>query len=173
MSYGLATLTIAHVIISLVGIGTGFVVIFGLLTAKRLDSWTAVFLATTVLTSVTAFLFPIEQFTPGLALAILSLLVLGPAILARYVHHLSGTWRTTYVVCAVIAQYFNVFVLIAQLFQKVPFLEALAPTQSAPVFLITQGVVLALFVVLTIAAVIRFRIESSPQRTDRTSTAVL
>jgi hypothetical protein len=153
--------TLVHVIISLVSIGAGFVVIYGFLTANRFDIWTAVFLAATVLTSVTGFLFPITQFTPGLALGILSLLALAPAIVARYVFHMAGAWRRTYVITAMIAQYFNVFVLIAQSFDKVSFLKALAPTQSEPPFLATQLAVLMLFVILTVAAAVRFRPASA------------
>jgi hypothetical protein len=163
MSAGLTILTVVHVVISLVGIATGLVVTYGFLTAKRLDAWAGVFLATTVLTSVTGFLFPIERFTPGLALGILSLLVLGVAVVARYALHLTGVWRPVYVVSSVIALYFNFFVLVAQLFQKVPALNALAPTQSEPPFLVAQVIVLALFVTIAIGGAIRFRAE--PVRT--------
>lgn len=158
----LATFTLTHVAISLVGIGSGFVVLYGLLTAKRLDNWTALFLVTTVLTSVTGFLFPATHFTPGHAVGILSLLTLSVAIFARYGRHLAGAWRTTYVISALIALYFNVFVLVAQSFQKVPALATLAPTQSEPPFLVAQLVVLALFIAAGIVATIRFRGEAAP-----------
>jgi hypothetical protein len=160
MISGLTIFTFVHVALSLVGIGSGFVVLFGLLTPKRLDGWTALFLASTVATSVTGFLFPFHQFLPSHAVGIISMFVLAVAILARYGLHLAGAWRPTYVVSAVIALYFNVFVLIAQAFQKVPALKAMAPTRSEPPFLLTQVVVLALFVVLGIAAAIRFRIAT-------------
>ncbi len=62
-------------------------------------------------------------------------------------------------VTAMISLYLNVFVLVVQLFQKVPALKAMAPTQSEPPFAVTQLVVLALFVLLTIVAVIKFRGE--------------
>jgi hypothetical protein len=173
MSTGLLLFTIVHVIISLAGIGSGFVVIYGFLTAKRLDAWTAIFLATTVLTSVTGFFFPIDHFTPGHALGILSLIALGVALAARYPQRMAGSWRTAYVVTAVISQYFNFFVLVTQSFQKLPPLHAVAPTQSEPPFLVTQLVVLALFVFVTIAAVIRFRTESGHQLNKMTNTAAL
>jgi len=160
MSTGLLIFTIVHVIISLVGIGSGFVVIYGFLTAQRLDRWTAVFLAFTILTSVTGFFFPFERFTPAHAVGILSLLVLGAALVARYQKHVAGPWRTTYVICAMVAQYFNFVVLIIQSFQKVPALEALAPTQSEAPFLATQIIALAIFVGLGIAATSRFRTAS-------------
>jgi hypothetical protein len=149
--------TIIHTLISLVGIFTGLVVLFGLLAGKRLDGWTKWFLITTVLTSVTGFFFPFHGFTPAIALGIMSLIVLAVAIFARYPRRLAGHWRWIYVVTAVIALYFNVFVLVVQTFEKIPALHALAPTQTEPPFKLTQLVVLAIFVLLGIAAAIRFR----------------
>ena len=159
MIFNLHTFTIVHVVISLIGIGSGLVVMFGLLKGKLLERWTALFLASTVATSVTGFFFPFHGFTPAIAVGIISLFVLAAAILARYGRRLAGVWRWIYVICAMVAQYLNVFVLIVQLFQKVPMLKAMAPTQSEPPFLLTQLVVLALFVVLTVVAAIKFRIE--------------
>ena len=153
----MATRTLVHVVISLIGIFLGLVVAFGLLTAKRLDGWTAVFLVSTVLTSVTGFFFPFHKFLPSHGVGILSLVVLALAIAARYVFHLAGPWRWIYVAGAVVSLYFNVFVLIVQLFLKVPALHALAPTQAEPPFAIVQGAVLLLFVVLGILAAIRSR----------------
>jgi len=141
------------------GIFTGFVVLFGLLAGKRLDGWTRWFLITTVLTSVTGFFFPFHGFTPAIGVGIISLLVLAVAIYARYPRQLAGHWRWIYVVSAVIALYFNVFVAIVQAFEKVPALKVMAPTQTEPPFKLTQLVVLALFVVLGIVAAIRFRNE--------------
>lgn len=157
----MTTLTLVHVVISLIGIFSGFVVVFGLLSSKRLDGWTALFLVTTVLTSVTGFLFPIHGLTPGLVLGVISLVMLAVAILARYALHLAGVWRKIYVITAVISLYLNVFVLIAQAFMKVPALKALAPTGSEPPFLISQVVVMVLFIVLTIFAAIKFRNDSA------------
>jgi len=159
MSFGLAAFTIFHVALSLLGIASGFVVAYGLLTARRLDGWTAVFLTTTVATSVTGYFFPVHHFMPSHAVGIVSLLVLAVAIVARYRRHLAGSWRWIYVVSAMIGLYLNVFVLVVQSFAKVPALKALAPTQSEPPFKLTQLVLLALFLMLTIAAAIRFRAE--------------
>jgi hypothetical protein len=153
----LSTFTIVHVIISLIGIFSGLVVMFGLLTSKRLDRWTALFLVSTVATSVTGFFFPFRGVTPAIVVGAISLVVLAVAIFARYVRRLAGAWRWIYVVNSMVALYLNVFVLIVQLFQKVPALKALAPTQSEPPFSITQLSVLALFVVVTIVAAINFR----------------
>jgi len=149
--------TIIHVLISLVGIFSGLIVMFGMLAGKRLDDWTRWFLIATVLTSVTGFFFPFHGFTPPIALGIMSLIVLAVAFFARYPHQLAGHWRWIFVVTAVIALYFNVFVGIVQAFEKIPALKAIAPTQTEQPFKLTQLVVLALFVVLGIAAAIRFR----------------
>jgi len=149
--------TIVHVLISLVGIFTGLIVLFGMLAGNRLDSWTKWFLITTVATSVTGFFFPFHGFTPAIALGIMSLIVLAVAIFARYPRQLTGHWRWIYVVGAVTALYFNVFVGIVQSFEKIPTLKAIAPTQTEQPFKLTQLLVLALFMVFAIAAAIRFR----------------
>jgi hypothetical protein len=151
--------TLTHVVISLVGIGSGFVVLFGLFSAKRLDGWTALFLVTTVLTSVTGFFFPVHKFMPSHALEIICLLVLALAIMARYPRRLGEGWRSAYVISAVIALYFNVFVLVVQVFGKVPALKALAPTQSEPPFAVAQSIVLILFILFGILGTRRFRGE--------------
>jgi hypothetical protein len=160
MFSAMTTFTQVHVVISLIAIVAGLVVAFGMLTAKRLDGWTAFFLVTTALTSVTGFFFPFHGFTPAIGVGILSLLVLAFVIFARYARKLAGAWRWIYVVTAMLALYLNVFVLIVQLFQKVESLKALAPTQSEPPFQIAQLSALVLFVVLTILAAIRFRPRS-------------
>ena len=155
----LTAYTAVHTVISLVGIVSGLVVLFGLLTGRRLDGWTAVFLATTVATSVTGFGFPVDRFLPSHAVGLISLVVLGVAIVARYRRRLAGTWRPIYVVAAVVALYFNVFVGIVQAFRRVAALNTLAPTQSEPPFQIAQLGALVLFVALGIVAVVRFRPE--------------
>ncbi len=153
----LSTFTVVHVLISLIAIASGFVVVFGLLAGKRLDGLTTLFLTTTVLTSVTALMFPFEHVTPGIKLAVISLVVLAVAIAARYAFHLSGAWRSIYSIGATLALYLNVFVLVAQLFEKVPALHELAPTGSEPLFLVAQLVVLAAFLALGVLATVRFR----------------
>ncbi len=151
------TFTIIHVIISLVAIASGIVLLVGMLGAHRLPGWTALFLVTTILTSVTGFMFPINGFTPGIGTGIVSILVLGVALVALYAKHLVGSWRWIYVTAAATALYFNVLVLIVQSFQKVPALHALAPTQSEPPFLIAQGSALVVFLVVGFFAASRFR----------------
>ena len=146
-----------HVAISLVGIVSGLIVLAGMLRARSLQGWTALFLVTTVLTSVTGFMFPINGLTPGIVIGLISIVILAIALMALYVKNLSGAWRWIYVLTALIALYFNVFVLIVQSFQKVPALQKLAPTQSEPLFSVTQGVVLVPFLILGIMAARRFR----------------
>ncbi len=155
----LSAFTFFHVVLSLIGIGSGFVVVYGLLASKRLDGWTALFLSTTVATSVTGFLFPFHRFLPSHGVGIVSLIILALAILARYRFRLEGSWRRTYAISSVIALYLNVFVLIVQLFMKVPALNALAPTQSEPPFQVAQLVTLLLFAGLAIRASMKFHSE--------------
>ena len=151
------TFSLLHTVISLIGIATGLVALAGMLAGKLLNGWTGLFLVTTVLTSVTGFLFPISVFTPALGVGILSMVVLALALAALYVFHLAGAWRPIYVITAVFALYLNSFVGVVQAFQKVSFLQPLAPTQSEPPFLIAQGLLLGLFVVLGVIATLRFR----------------
>ena len=170
MILGMTPFTFVHVVISLIGILSGLVVLFGLIAGKRLDGWTLLFLATTVATSLTGFMFPFHKLLPSHVVGAISLVALSIAILARYSRHLAGGWRRSYVISAVLALYLNVFVLVVQLFEKVPALNALAPTQSEPPFKITQVVVLAVFVVLGIFAAKGFR-ERTVLVRDRTARA--
>jgi hypothetical protein len=149
--------TLVHVAISLIGIASGLVVMYGLLQNKRLDAWTALFIATTALTSITGFGFPFERLLPSHKVGIISLLALALATAARYPLHLAGVWRKIYVITAAVALYLNCFVLIIQLFEKVPALKALAPTQTEAPFVVTQLALLAAFVVLTVFAAKKFR----------------
>jgi hypothetical protein len=150
MFFATPTFTVIHVIISLAGIISGFVVIDGFLKAKRLDGWNAFFLVMTIATSVTGFFFPNKTITPGQIVGAISLVLLAIAVLARYPLRFSGAGRWLYLITAILAQYFNFAVLIIQSFQKVGVLKELAPTQSEPPFLIAQGAALVLFVVLAI-----------------------
>ena len=151
--------TIIHTLISLIAIFTGFVVLFGLLSDKRFDGWTKWFLITAVATTVTGFFFPFHGFTPAIGLGLISLPILALTIYARYPKNLAGAWRLIYVLGAVISLYFNVFVGVVQSFEKIPALDAMAPTQTEQPFKFSQLTVLSLFVILAIVAVIRFRPE--------------
>jgi hypothetical protein len=159
--FTLATYTAVHVIISVIGIVSGLFVAAGLLSSKRLDQTTQVFLTTTALTSITGFGFPVEHILPSHIVGALSLLVLAIAIVARYGRRMAGAWRWIYAMTAMIALYFNVFVLVVQLFRRVPALKTLAPTQSEPPFAAVQLVVLAAFVALTVTASIKFKPASA------------
>jgi hypothetical protein len=157
MIFGLTTFTLLHVVLSLVGIFAGLVVAGGLVAGKRLDGWTGIFLVTTVATSVTGFGFPFVAFLPSHAVGVISLVVLALVIVARYVKHLTGAWQGIYGWGTVLALYLNVFVLLTQLFRRLPALIVAAPQQKEPPFLVTQLIVLALFVWLGRAAVRGFR----------------
>src|SRR6266850_2911980 len=161
LGMSIVTFTIVHTVISLIGIVSGVIVMYGLLSGKQLDKWTGLFLLTTVLTSVSGFLFPFDHLSPAHKVGIISLVVLTVALLARYSFHLAGGWRRTYVLTGVMALYLNVFVLVVQSFLKVPALHALAPTQQEPPFLVAQLIVLAVFIWLAIAAVKRFREDNT------------
>jgi len=152
-----ALYTMVHIVLSLMGIGSGFVVLSGLLAGKRLEGWTAVFLITTAATSLTGFGFPFQTLMPAQIIGFISLAVLMVAILARYSLRLAGAWRPTFVIAVLIALYLNVFVAIVQAFEKIPALKALAPTQSEPPFLVAQLLVLAVFIVVGVLTTKRFR----------------
>src|SRR6202051_3456652 len=159
LGMSLSAFTTVHVIISLIGIVSGLVVMFGLLGSNRMAGMTALFLLTTILTSATGFLFPVEKLLPSHIIGILSLVLLAIACIALYGMKLSGAWRWIYVVTALLSLYFNVFVLVIQSFLKIPALTAVAPGNppSGPVFAVVQGIVLVFFVLMIIGAWRRFR----------------
>jgi hypothetical protein len=159
LGMSLATFTMVHVIISLIGIVSGVIVLFGILGSQRQPGMTAIFLLFTILTSATGFLFPFTQLLPSHMIGILSLVLLAIACIALYGMKLSGAWRWIYAVTALLSLYFNVFVLVIQSFLKIPALTALAPGNppSGPAFAVVQGLVLLFFIVVIIGAVKRFR----------------
>jgi hypothetical protein len=156
LGLSLAAFTTLHVLISLAAIASGIVVVAGMLRADRLGGWTALFLALTMLTSLTGFLFPIKGFTPALGTGLISVAILLVALWALYGGHLNGAWRPVYVVCAVAALYLNVPVLVVQAFLKAAPLHALAPYGSEPPFLVTETLALIVFVTLGFLALRRF-----------------
>ena len=164
LGMSLSTFTMVHVVLSLVGILAGAVVVAGMLGSRTLPGWTGVFLATTILTSVTGFMFPFTQIGPPHVVGAISLVLLAIALVALYGRHLHGSWRWVYVGTAIASLYLNVFVGVVQAFQKILFLNPLAPTQTEPPFIVTQLAVLALFVVLAIAATLRFRPDDRYQQ---------
>lgn len=149
--------TLVHVIISFVALFAGFVIAWGMLNGKLLNTWQAIFLITTVATSATGFLFPFKKLLPSHILAVLSLIVLAIAIYAYYGAKLAGRWRSVYAITVIFAFYLNFFVLIVQAFLKVPALNALAPNQNEPPFLIAQTVALIAFGILGWLVTKRFK----------------
>jgi hypothetical protein len=158
LGMSLATFTLVHTVISLVGIVAGIVAMAGLLRSRSLPGWTALFLVTTILTSATGFLFPFFQLLPSHIVGIISLVLLAGAVVAYYGFHLAGRWRAVYVVTAMLSLYLNVFVLIVQSFQKIGPLRDIAPNQNEPPFLAAQGIALLIFAVAIIAGLRRGRL---------------
>jgi hypothetical protein len=157
----LAAFTQLHVAISLVGIASGFLVILAMIASRKVSSMTVLFLLTTILTSVTGFMFPYKGVTPGIVIGVLSLVILMMALIARYAGHLKGGWRGTWVITAILAQYLNFFVLIVQSFEKVPALHAMAPTGKEMPFVVVQLVTLVVFIALAVLAYRKFRPETA------------
>lgn len=144
-----------HVAISLIAILSGFVVVYGLFRANRMSGVTLLFLVTTAATSITGFFFHRDHLLPSHIVGIVALVVMIPTLAALYAYHLRGHWRAVYVIGAVVSLWFNVFVLIAQGFQKVAPLHDLAPTGSEPPFAIAQGIVFVLFIAIAVVALSR------------------
>jgi hypothetical protein len=157
LGMSLSTFTLLHVLISLIGIAAGLIAMIGWLKSDPSRTATATFLATTILTSATGFRFPFTKLLPSHIVGIISLVMLALATFAFYAKRLSGFWRTVYAVTAVLSLYLNVFVLLVQAFMKIPLLKALAPTQTEPAFLVAQGILFLLFLVMTILTAVRFR----------------
>ena len=150
-------LTLIHVILSLVGIASGLIVVAAMIAGRNLVTMTAIFLWTTVLTSITGYFFRVHKVLPSHIVGAISLVLLAVALYAWYGRRLAGGWRRTYAITAVLALYLNCFVLVVQLFLKVPALHALAPTGTETPFKISQLVLLIVFLVLTVSAAIKFR----------------
>jgi len=157
LGLSLEAFTRLHVALSLVGIVSGLIVLFGLIARRRLAGWTALFLVTTILTSVTGFGFPFDHLLPSHKIGIVSLVVLAITVVARYALGMVGAWRVIYVIGAALALYLNGFVGVVQAFLKIPALTRLAPNQTEAPFVIAQLAVLALVIVLTVFAARRFR----------------
>ena len=157
LGMSVSTFTLVHVLLSLVGIFAGLLVVYGFLKGRLIDGLNGVFLVTTILTSVTGFLFHSAQFGPPHFVGIISLVLLGFAVAALYAFNLAGPWRLIYAATATLSLYLNVFVGVVQAFQKISFLQPLAPTQSEPPFAVAQGLVLVIFLALTVLASKRLR----------------
>jgi hypothetical protein len=154
--------TAFHVVLSLVGIAAGFVVLVGLFNSKSSSGWTKLFLATTILTSVTGYFFPADRILPSHIVGAVSLAILAVAVIALYRYRLQRAWRWAYAIAAVASLYLNVFVAVAQAFQKISPLHTLAPTQAEPPFVVAQAAVLLAFVATGVFAVRRFHPVTGP-----------
>jgi hypothetical protein len=164
LGMSIATFTLVHVILSLIGIVTGIIVVLAMMASRLLPGWTLVFLATTILTSVTGYFFPVDKILPSHIVGAISLVVLALAVIALYRFRVAGSWRWIYAVTAVFSLYLNVFVLVVQGFLKIGGLKALAPTQTEPPFVIAQGIVLVAFIAIGYFAVRRFHPETTQPR---------
>jgi hypothetical protein len=152
----ITTLTLDHTVISIVAIAAGLVVVGGLIAGMRIDGWTEIFLATSALTSITGFFFPFARLLASHWVGIISLVILPFVIAARYWKQFRGAWRGIYVAGTVLVLYLNFFILLVQLFRRIPALIVAAPRQTEPPFVWTQLLVLALFAWLGFAAFRRF-----------------
>jgi hypothetical protein len=162
MILGMSPLLFVHVVVSLIGIATGIIVVYGLVAGRPHGGWTAAFLATTILTSVTGFPLPATQLLPSHIVGIISMVLLAIAVAALYVYHLRGAWRWIYVATAITALYLNVFVGVVQSFRKIAFLTPLAPTESETPLVVAQALVLVLFIILGVVAAKRFHPSQRP-----------
>ena len=144
--------TLLHTLISVIGIIAGLVVVGGFMAGRKFDGWTGLFLWTTLLTNITGFGFPFPPILPSHFLGVIALVLLPVAFYALYGRKLEGGWRKAFVLISVVTLYFNCFVLITQLFRKVPAMVVLAPTQKEPPFAATQLVLLVIFWIMGRAA---------------------
>jgi hypothetical protein len=157
MLTGLEIYTLFHTLISLLAILAGIVVVRGLLASRIDPTWTRAFLVLAIATSVTGYFFPFHGVTPAQIVGVVALVILAVVLLARRRFHLAGSWRWIYAAGMATSLYLLVFVLVAQSFEHVPFLNPLAPTGSEPPFKVAQAVVLVAFVVIGVLAARRFR----------------
>lgn len=157
LGMSLETFTFIHTFISLIGIATGLVVLVLMLWRRPIGGWNAMFLLSTMTTSITGFFFPFAMVGPPHIVGVISLVVLAVALWALHGRLLAGAWRMIYAIAAMLALYLNIFVGMVQAFQKLTFFNDLAPTQNEPPFLVAQAFVLGVFIVLGFLAVRRFQ----------------
>ncbi|MBB3610933.1 hypothetical protein [Rhizobium sp. BK602] len=153
----MSTLTLIHVIISLIAILAGIVVIHGLITVRRHARSTLVYMVTILLTSLTGFLFPFNGVTPGIVFGIVTVLVFIPTAIARYGLRMAGVWRLVFIAGSLFMLYLNCVVLVVQSFQKIPALNAIAPLGNEPSLLAVQVVLLVAFLIVGLLSLRRFR----------------
>ena len=156
LGMSLHSFTLLHVIISIVELFAGAGVVLQMLAGNR-SRLNGLFLTTATLTTVTGFLFPYHGPTPAIMLGFITLPFLLLAAVSWYMGRLRGVWRVSYVLSALIILYLDAFVAVAQSFMKIPALHALAPTGKEPPFVVVQGLVLLVFIVIGYLALKRFR----------------
>lgn len=164
MGFDLEAFTAFHVVLSLAGIASGLVLVAGWLAGRQFPRLTVVFLATTAATSLTGFGFPFHKILPSHIVGIISLAVLAGAVVVRRLPLPPGISALLFASNAMVALYLNVFVLIVQLFLKVPALHALAPTQTEMPFVLVQSIVFAVFGALSIVVAFKVRARHSDRR---------
>ena len=154
-----------HVVICFIALLAGISVLVALCSGRHQPTMATVLLVSSAIISLTGFVLPSPPGTPtpdpARVLGVIELMVVAIAALALYVYHLAHAWRGVYAVTVVLAIYFNVFVAVTQAFLKIGFLHAFAPTGKEPPFLVTQLLVLALFVVIGVLAFRHFRGDPS------------
>jgi hypothetical protein len=162
LSISAETYTFLHVMIGLVGIGLGLVVMFRILTGRRLYRLPPLFFVATLTAILTGFGFPQTCLLPTHIIGILSIVVLAVTIPACCVFHREGVWRDVFVIGSATTLYLSIFVFLMKVLLKFPALHALAPTQrqKCPPFLISQFIILALFVAVTNLAIKKFHSDS-------------
>lgn len=152
------TLVGFHTWLSLLALGSGVVVIIGLISGRAMPAWTAVFLLTATATSATGFALPFERVLPSHIVGGFALVALAVALLAQYRFRLAGAWRWLYALAAIASVYFLALVGVSQAFSKIPGLNALAATGTA----VAQLTVLAVFVAVGVVAVRTARRGAAP-----------
>lgn len=151
--FDLKTFTLIHVIISLLALVAGLALLFAWRGGKAQPGLATATLVLLLATSITGFMFPFIKFLPSHAFGILSLILLAGTLVARWSQRLAGRWLTVYGATLAIAVYLDAFVALVQALQKIPALNALAPSDKSPGFMITQGLLLVVFVLLGRSAV--------------------
>jgi hypothetical protein len=146
--FDLKTFTLIHVVISLIALADGLALLFLWSRGRDLPALATNVIVLLLATSITGFMFPFVKFLPSHAFGILSLILLTAAVVARWGKGLAGRWLTVYGVTLAVAIYLDAFVAVVQALQKIPALNALAPTDKSPGFAIAQGLLLVAFVLL-------------------------
>lgn len=169
LGMSLSTFTVVHVVLSLAGIASGVLVLLRPSASPRAWGLTTLFLVTTLAASVTGLLYILElpRFRMGHGIAIASLAVFVPTLMALWRHRLAGPWRAIYVTGAATLFYLNAFITVMQAFGKIDFLRGLPPTSLGSPLLLAHLLVLATSVWLAIHAFAALQPGGAPRRARR------